>query len=367
MNDASALGAELRGTLGRLELALSLVQDSLVWTDEVGRILWCNTAFAELAQAQHIDLIGMPLVDRLPLVRDGRPLAWTHHPVHRVVVAGVDVVDTFELGPRVLEIFGRGRAVPAGRIGVFLVRDITERAHGEAALRELNARLRDTNAELEAFSYSVSHDLRAPLRAMDGFSQMLMEDCAGKLDAEDYDYLRRIRAAAQRMGQLIDDLLTLSRIARGDLHHEVVDVSALARAIADELSARSPDRRVEVVVEDGIRVRGDRRLLLVALENLLDNAWKFTSKVPSARIEIGQTVTDRDFVVYVRDNGAGFDMTFADKLFGAFQRLHTEHEFPGTGIGLATVRRIVHRHGGRVWAESHPPGATFYFALPRQA
>jgi len=237
-------------------------------------------------------------------------------------------------------------------------------AHLEQRVAERTAQLAAVNDELEAFAYSVSHDLRAPLRSVDGFAQALLEEYVGKLDAAGQDYLRRVRAASQHMGQLIDDLLNLSRLTRSELRMARVDLSRLARGVASELQTREPERRVDFQIADGVFVQGDRRLLRVALENLLGNAWKFTSGRPQARIEFGAKRDGEEPVYFVRDNGAGFDMAYADKLFGAFQRLHGVHEFEGTGIGLATVQRIIHRHGGRVWAEGTVgQGATLYFTL----
>jgi signal transduction histidine kinase len=236
----------------------------------------------------------------------------------------------------------------------------------ERRIEERTAQLEAANKELDAFSYSVSHDLRAPLRSIDGFSQALFEDCHDQLDASGHGYLQRIRGAAQRMGQLIDDLLQLSRLSRTELCRETVDLTALARSISDDLQQREPERRAEFVISEGVAAEGDPRLLQVALENLLGNAWKYTGKQAHSRIELGVLRNGGPPVYFVRDNGVGFDMTYADKLFGAFQRLHGMNEFPGTGIGLATVQRIVHRHGGRAWAEGAiNEGATFYFALER--
>jgi signal transduction histidine kinase len=256
--------------------------------------------------------------------------------------------------------------------GLALSAVLTERRRAEEALQQAHGELQRhagqleaANKELEAFAYSVSHDLRAPLRGIAGFSQVLMEDYADRLDEEGKQALRRVQAAAQRMAQLIDDLLNLSRITRGELRREPVDLSALARTLAAELQQRGAGRPVEVVIADGLVAEGDARLLRVVLENLLANAWKFTAKKPRARVEFGADRRNGGPATYfVRDNGAGFDMRYAGKLFGAFQRLHTVHEFPGNGIGLATVQRIIHRHGGRVWAEGAVDnGATFYFAL----
>jgi two-component system NtrC family sensor kinase len=221
------------------------------------------------------------------------------------------------------------------------------------------------NTELEAFSYSVSHDLRAPLRSIDGFSQLLLEDYGGKLDSKGEDYLHRVRESAQRMGELIDDLLLLSRVGRTEMKRDPVDLSSIAHAVFDELKMKDPGRQVELRVAEQLVAEVDRGLIRVVFDNLLGNAWKFTAKVREALIEIG---ADRDQgcpVFFVRDNGAGFDMSYAENLFHPFQRLHSESDFPGTGIGLATVHRIIDRHGGRIWAEGAVDrGATFYFTIP---
>lgn len=234
----------------------------------------------------------------------------------------------------------------------------------EQRVRERTVQLEAANKELEAFSYSVSHDLRTPLRSIDSFTEMLLDGYADQLDATGQDYLKRVRKASQRMAQLIDDLLQLSRMTRAEMHRATVDLSALARAILSELQQGQPERRVEAVIAEGITAPGDPRLMRVALENLLGNAWKFTGKRPNARIEFGAFGQDGEQVFFVRDNGAGFEMAYADKLFTPFQRLHTEEEFPGTGVGLATVKRIILRHGGQVWAEAATDrGATFFFTL----
>jgi signal transduction histidine kinase len=234
----------------------------------------------------------------------------------------------------------------------------------EERVRERTAALDASNQELEAFCYSVSHDLRSPLRSIDGFSQALLEDMEGRLDANAAGHLARIRAATQRMASLIDDLLSLSRITRTDLAVRRVDLTAMARAVCDELAAAQPGRSVTVVVEDGLEAQADPRLMRQVLENLIGNAWKFTSKQAGARVEIGARAGEPGPVYFVRDNGAGFDPAYAERLFGVFQRLHAMTDFPGTGVGLAIVERIVKRHGGRVWAEAAVgTGATFYFTL----
>jgi light-regulated signal transduction histidine kinase (bacteriophytochrome) len=224
--------------------------------------------------------------------------------------------------------------------------------------------LEQANKELEAFSYSVSHDLRAPLRSIDGFSQALLEDYTDKLDETGKDYLHRVRTASQHMAQLIDDLLKLSRLTRAEMRYERVDLSALAQMVAAELKKMTPERAVNFIIAEGVAVNGDASLLRVALENLLNNAWKFTRKHPHATIEFGVSQQAGQPVYFVRDDGAGFDMAYVDKLFVPFQRLHESTEFEGTGIGLATVQRIIHRHGGSVWVEGEVgKGATFYFTL----
>lgn len=268
-----------------------------------------------------------------------------------------------------------GGLVVAQSIRVVLEQGRLRRAHDEldvrvrqrtAELETANRDLAAANRELEAFSYSVSHDLRAPLRSIDGFSKALLEDYAAKLDDEGRDDLRRVRAAAQRMGQLIDDLLKLSRVTRSEVRRAPVNLSALAGEILRSLAERDPARKVRVAIAPGLVVQGDGSLLQIALENLLGNAWKFTSRRAEASIEFGVTLADEP-VFFVRDDGAGFDMAHAPNLFGPFQRLHTDSEFPGMGIGLAIVQRIVLRHGGRVWAEGVPDrGAVFSFTLGRQ-
>ncbi|HYL20578.1 MAG TPA: ATP-binding protein [Gemmatimonadales bacterium] len=254
------------------------------------------------------------------------------------------------------------------RYATELEQRVTDRTHEleerNEALRRNAAELLAANTELDAFAYSVSHDLRAPLRSIDGFSQVLLEDYSAQLDEAGRDSLQRVRAASQRMATLIDDLLKLARFTRSEMRTEAVDLSKIAQDIAADLQRSTPDREVEFAIAQGLEARGDARLLRVALENLIRNSWKYTANQPRPRIEFASVQENGERVFRVRDNGAGFDMQYADKLFGVFQRLHSAAEFEGTGVGLATVRRIITRHGGRIWAEGVvDQGATFYFTL----
>lgn len=283
------------------------------------------------------------------------------------------------LGRRVMVLNGRRvhRAEDGAAMILLAIEDVTEREESRLQMERLNhqleervrdrtARLVAANQELESFCYSVSHDLRAPLRALDGFSDELIRGYSDQLDDRGRHYLERLRSNTRRMGQLIDDLLQLSRLSRDAMRSETVDLSALAEAVAAELKQREPRRDITFSAESGLSAVGDKSLLRVALENLLANAWKFTSAKPRATVTFGRTGADANGAFFVRDDGAGFDMAHAGKLFGAFQRLHPEREFPGTGIGLATVQRIVRRHGGEIWGEGEPAkGATFYFTLPQ--
>lgn len=268
-------------------------------------------------------------------------------------------------------LFSGGILVALIMLALFFLflRENNVRAQAEQKLEESNAKLGFQNAQLEAankelesFSYSVSHDLRAPLRGIDGMSQALLEDCADRLDAQGKEYLARVRLGVQRMGVLIDDLLNLSRITRAEMRSEKMDLSQMVQSIADELRNAQPERAADFVIRPALVVKGDPHLMRVALENLLSNSWKFTSKQPRTCIEFGKIAENGHSVFFVKDNGAGFDPAYSKRLFGAFQRLHSDSEFSGTGIGLATVQRVIHRHGGKIWADSElGRGATFFF------
>jgi light-regulated signal transduction histidine kinase (bacteriophytochrome) len=301
-----------------------------------------------------------------------------HELGRKALTGGVGVLDIVTLHHEALASLREAGSLPLDRAAEFLAESLSPFEMSLRGYREANTMLSTANAnlqqakaateaanrELEAFSYSVAHDLRAPLRSIDGFSLALLEDCADVLDEAGKQHLRFVREAAQDMAALIDGLLSLSRVTRSELRRETVDLAELARGIFVQLHRAAPDRNVETVIADDLFAEGDARLLRGLLENLLGNAWKFTGKQAAARIEIGVTQAGGERAYFVRDNGAGFDMTYAGKLFGAFQRLHSATEFEGTGIGLATVQRIVYRHGGRVWAESEVDrGATFYFTL----
>jgi light-regulated signal transduction histidine kinase (bacteriophytochrome) len=260
----------------------------------------------------------------------------------------------------ILMIAGAGFGIYRFRVWQILQREkaLEQRIH------ERTKQLEVANKELEAFSYSVSHDLRAPLRSIDGFSVALLEDYTDKLDEQGKDFLQRVRAASQHMEHLIDDIINLSRVMRSDMQRTSVNLSSIAQSISSELGNTQPDRKVAFIISPDLVVQADRNLMMIAMENLLENAWKFTSKHETAKIEVGAMIREGQKVYFVRDDGDGFDMTFADKLFGAFQRMHSAADFKGTGIGLATVRRIIHRHGGQIWAEADKgKGATFYFTI----
>jgi len=301
--------------------------------------------------------MGRTITDRIGKLRDGASVIGEGNLDYRIDIKGND---------EFTDLSGSFNTMTAKLHGSYLdlENEVAEHKRTEDALRKAHDELEAANKELESFSYSVSHDLRAPLRIIDGFSKMILEDYAGKLDEEGKDLFRRTCAASQRMGLLIDGLLNLSSISRSELVREKVDLSAQARDIAGGLKKVQPARKVEFVIADGLVDEGDGRQLYVVLQNLLGNAWKFTEKKEKAQIEFGVAHHDGKPVYFVSDDGAGFDMAYINKLFGPFQRLHSAEDFLGIGIGLATVQRIIHRHGGRIWAEGEvEKGATFHFTL----
>lgn len=353
------------------EKLLNATPDAIVIVDTAGQIRIVNDQAVALFGFARDEVVGQPIESLIPArFRHGhpqhrqgyqtgaraRPMGGANMPLFGLRKDGSEFRAAISLSPVQTE---------EGTWAITAVRDITAQENQQAALRRANEAAIAANRELEAFSYSVAHDLRAPLRSLDGFSQALLEDYGDKLDEGGRDDLRRVRAAAQRMAQLIDDLLSLSRVTRSELHRSRVDLSELAREILDAHRRSAPNREVELAIEGGLVADADARLIGVALENLLGNAWKFTSRKKLAVIWVGAVQKDGETHYFVRDNGAGFDQTYAGKLFTAFQRLHARADFDGTGIGLATVQRIIHRHGGKLWAEGAVDrGATFWFTLP---
>ncbi len=365
----------------KVENLAAIVQasyDAIIGKNLDGIITSWNEGAERLYGFTESEMIGKPISllipaereDELPAIlesiRSGKHIE--HYETRRSRKDGQEIHVSLSVSP--IRDAG-GKIIGASSIA----RDITRQQRAEEKIQKLNAeletrviertaRLEVANKELDAFAYSVSHDLRAPLRSIDGFSQILLEDYAQKLDEKGTDSLQRVRAATQRMGQLIDDLLGLSRVSRSALSREFVDLSAIAAGIAAELRESDPGRAVEFAISPEMKVIGDAHLLRIVIDNLIRNAFKFTSKHAKARVEFGMAEREGTKVYYVRDDGAGFDMKYANKMFGAFQRMHSLVEFPGTGIGLATVQRIINRLGGRVWAESEvEKGATFYFTL----
>jgi PAS domain S-box-containing protein len=371
----------------QLKAIIENLVEGVIVSDLNGELLLSNHAVQELYGhaglvesprhlAEFVDTFEIWGVDGTVLPRDGWPLARILRGEKlrsvqvRIRRAHSDWQRVFSYSGTLVQDTG-GQPMMA----VVTISDITERARVADVIHQLNtdlerrvadrtAQLETANQELEAFCYSVSHDLRAPLRTLDGFSQALLEDYADKLDTQGRNYLGRIRAGSQRMGQLIDDLLNLSRLSRDEMCREPVNLSKMAHEVADEMRATAPQRDAEFVIADGLIAETDPRLLRIVLTNLFGNAWKFTAKRPHARIEFGSSGENGGKEYFMRDNGAGFDPAYASKLFGVFQRLHAASDFPGTGIGLATVQRIIQRQGGRVWAEGKvEQGATFHFTL----
>jgi PAS domain S-box-containing protein len=365
----------------RMRAVLETIVDAVITIDEQGRVLSFNQAATRLFGYNPEEVMGQNVNILMPPpyheAHDSYLENYLRTGLKKIIGIGREVVakrrdgTDFPIELSVSEVHLKDQRIFTG-----IIRDITERKSAEEEIRNLNEELESrvhertiqleaVNRELEAFSYSVSHDLRAPLRTIDGFSQTVMEMYADKLDGRGQDYLNRVRKGSQDMAKLIDDMLNLSRLTRGELNiTDNVDLSRIAREVAVNLQTREPERQVYFEIEDDLEGRGDQRLLQSVLENLLGNAWKYTSKHPVAHITFGKIQSNGVTIYYVKDDGAGFDMAYADKLFSAFHRLHGASEFPGTGVGLATVARIIHRHGGQVWAEAAvEQGATFFFTL----
>jgi PAS domain S-box-containing protein len=372
--------AEFAESEARLRAIVETAVDGIITIDEQGNITSFNPAAVRLFGYAPDEVTGKNVNLLMPSPYHEEHDGYLHNYLttgtRKIIGIGREVIGRRKDGSQFpMDLAVSETVLGERRVFTGTVRDISERKRAAEEIRQLNteleqrvvertAQLQTVNKELEAFSYSVSHDLRTPLRSLDGFSQALLEDYGDKLDQEGQEMLHRIRAASQRMGQLIDDLLNLSRVTRVEMSRETVDMSKMAREVAEELRGSEPEREAEFVIADQLFVNTDARLLRIVLTNLLSNAWKFTGKRSRARIEFGCSGENGLVSYFVRDNGAGFNMQYAKKLFGAFQRLHGAAEFPGTGVGLATVQRIVHRHGGRVWAEGEPDcGATFHFTL----
>lgn len=355
---------------------LDAAPDAIVVVDREGTIQLANSQTGKMFGYEQSELVGQPVETLVPKRFSKR------HVKHRDDYHAELHVRPMGVGLKLFGVRKNGSEFPVeislspletedGLLVSAAIRDVTARKLIEADVEKLNddlrqraAQLEAANKELEAFSYSVSHDLRAPLRSIDGFSQAVLEDYGHALPPEARAHLERVRNAAQRMATLIDDLLKLSRLTRTPLQTRFINISAIAGEILHSLQEGQPERRVKSIITPDLMVEGDPHLLNIALENLLGNAWKFTAKCEEATIEFGQKSRAKERTFYVRDNGAGFDMAYADKLFGVFQRLHSVSEYPGTGIGLATVQRIVKIHGGHIWAEGDVgKGATFYFTL----
>jgi len=371
----------------KLEAALASMTDAVFISDAEGRFIHLNDAFATFHRFSSKEECAKTLAEYPAILEvffpDGTPAPLETWAVPRALRGetatnaeytlrrkdtGESWAGSYSFGP----IRGRdGLIVGAVVVG----RDITDSKRADEEIRRLNteleervrartAQLESSNKELEAFAYSVSHDLRAPLRGIDGWSLALVEDYGSQLEPRALNYLERVRSETQRMGNLIDDLLQLSRISRAQMYRDTVDLSQAAESIAGRLREAHPKRHLEFTIQPAITAFGDGRLLEVVLTNLLQNAVKFSGPRAHARIQFDAVKREGRTVFTVRDNGVGFDMAYAGNLFGPFQRLHSDSEFPGSGIGLATVQRVIHRHGGRVWAEAEPgQGATFYFTL----
>lgn len=356
----------------RLQNIVRSISDGFFVLDRNGRVTYLNpvaaAVFARLG-VESDDLVGRPLWSKFP------ELAGSDFEQNCVRAMYDRVQTTFEVWLPALDAHLEFHAYPWEDGTSVFFQDVSARKLAERRREQMHAELerqvqlrtadlQATLGELEAFSYSVSHDLRAPLRSLDGFSQALLEDYGTSLDADGKLYLERIRANAQKMAQLIDALLQLSRVTRAEVNPVRLDLSAIVREIASDLRASDGLRACEFIVQEGVSAEADPRLIEVALQNLLQNAWKFTSQREAGRIEFGVALHKGAPACFIRDNGAGFDMKYRDKLFIAFQRLHDVRDFDGTGIGLATVSRIFKRHGGRIWAEGAlNQGACFYFTL----
>lgn len=369
-------------SLRKMSRAIESSPVTVIITNPQGLIEYVNPKFTEVTGYSPQEALG-----KSPgILKSGHTPSAAYHDLWTTIRTGAEWRGELLNRKKSGELFWEDTRISSlkdeqGRITHFISvkEDITERKKAEAEIVKLNASLEQrvadrtrqltaSNKELEAFSYSISHDLRAPLRGINGFAHLMEESCQGCSNTASIDHLKRIRKASIRMGDLIDDMLDLSRVARSEVRMESVRISDMANSLLEDMAKAEPGRRVQTYVQNDLVVQGDAVLLESALQNLLGNAWKFTSKRDSASIQFGCIEENGERIFHVRDNGAGFDMRYADKLFSAFQRLHRPDEFDGSGIGLATVQRIIHLHGGRIWAESQvEAGSTFFFVLPERA
>jgi PAS domain S-box-containing protein len=371
--------AALRESNAYLENLINYANAPIIVWDPQFRITRFNRAFEFLTGRSEAEALGQSLEILFPPALSSHSMALIHNTLtgERWETVEIEILHRDKSTRTVLwnsaTLFAPDNRTPIATIAQG--QDITGRKRAEQEIRKLNeelekrvwnrtVQLESANKELEAFAYSVSHDLRAPLRGIDGWSLALFEDYKAQLDKRACQYIERVRSETQRMGQLIDDLLQLSRVTRSPIQRDTVNLSELAQSIVEHLREAFSARRFDISIEPGLTVMGDARLLEIVLNNLFNNAFKFTGKLELTRIEFGRTIIDGRQVFFIRDNGAGFDMAYSKKLFGAFQRMHKQTEFPGTGVGLATVQRIIHRHAGRIWADARvDQGATFYFTI----
>ncbi len=368
--------SSLQDSEAKFRAMIEAAPDAIIITDTDGTIVLLNEQAIRLFEYTHEELLGQKVEVLLPEeLRKGHiqhRQGYVSDPRPRLMGSGLRLQAKRKDGSELpVEVSLSPIRTPSETLVFCAIRDVTERRETEDKIKHLNNgltaqnnELQVVNRELEAFSYSVSHDLRAPLRAIDGFSQILSTSLSDKLDEQEVDYFNRIRKAAQKMSKLIDDLLLLARVSRADVLSAEVNLSNLAEATVQNLRELQPEREIDIQIQKGIRVEGDLALLQVTVQNLIGNAWKFTGKTEHPQILVGTEIQDEEEVIFVRDNGAGFDMNYADKLFIPFQRLHSGNDFPGSGVGLATIERIMAKLNGRIWAESVTgQGATFFLKL----
>ncbi len=361
----------------------------VLFHDRDGRIISANPAAERILNLSLEEMKKLERLDQGWLVSgpDGKILALEEYPTMIALRSGETITQELvgisnpgagkRLWIKITAVPLSGERADGGFRAYTALENVTEQIQAERQLQQLNAELEQRvhdrttaleklNDELDAFIYSVSHDLRSPLRRIDGFSRLLLDEYGEKLDATGFDYINRIRYSTLRLDDLIEDLLKLSRVTRQDLSYEPIELSVLVRIYAKILQERDPHRSADIRIKPDLYVKGDTALLRIAIENLLDNAWKFTSQKDHTLIEFGSTVEDERLLFFIKDNGAGFDNSYAEKLFKPFQRLHSEKDFPGTGVGLSIVSRIIKRHGGEIWADGAPGnGAVFYIYLPK--